>query len=100
MRTQQEIEKEIRKIFDTTNYVDETEIAIADFLHKIRQDDIKSLIEQLEKEKKDSLWIGEDPETEEMKVMEPDQLWGEDMSFAYNLALDNVISYLKSQLKD
>jgi len=58
------------------------------------------LIEWAEKEKKDSLWVGEDPETEEMKLVEPDQLWGDDMSFAYNLALDNVISYLKSKLKD
>ena len=43
--------------------------------------------------KKEHYLCGEDPMAEEMKVMTPDNesLWGSDMSFAYNKALQDVI---------
>jgi hypothetical protein len=104
----EEIDQLARKLFKP--YAEELEFykrdwdvfltRLSDVVRAARDDETKDLIEWLEKEKTDSLWVGEDPETEEMTLMDPDQLWGEDMSFAYNLALDNVVSHLKSQLED
>jgi mevalonate pyrophosphate decarboxylase len=95
MKTQQEIEKEIIKIFDTTKYIDETEIAIADFLHKIRQDDIKRLIEWAENNKASVSNI--------VYLTNPPQYpWNNNQEIVngYNKALDDILSHLKSQLKE
>jgi len=113
MKAQQDIEKEFDEKFGWIGrrydesvckyWKDEDRInQVKSFIRQLRQDDIKSLIEWTEKNKKDYLWVGENPETEELEVMDvkDSATWGSDMSFAYNFALSNLISYLQSHLKD
>lgn len=59
-----------------------------------KQDVLSELRKRLPRERK-KFWVGLNPDTEEQEIItNPDGLWGEDMSFAYNAYRQEVLDIL------
>jgi len=73
---------------------------IRQLLSQTQAEVIREMKKMILENRKDSLWVEQNPETEEFEIAEPDlenHLWGEDMAFGYNQALQDLEAKLKQK---